>query len=174
MTHLIWHLIHLVSLILTNYFPIYEVCIFPSSSNSPNKYVPPPLPIKHPMIWSIFHAKLIWNINWYHPKTVHMNDNEKMRFHVHSLLLNFTVYFLLDRIPLFIVSYSLNNVHWIFVINNICKHILTCCVTLYNCHFYFSSHFVPFFLIFTSFWIISSGTSRPCVLVTKCNSLFYL
>ena len=61
MKHLIWHPIHLVSLSLMNCFPIYEVCICRISSNSPNKYVPPPLPITYLTIWYILHAQLICN-----------------------------------------------------------------------------------------------------------------
>ena len=145
-THLMWHPIHLVSLSLINYFPIYEVCICCRSSNTLNKYVPPTLPITHPLIWYIFHEKLICNIDWSHPKILHMNDIETMKFHVHSLLLNFTVDFILNGSPIDFLSHSWDNVRCICVTNTIFKHIRTYCVTLHNCHFYFYSHFVLFSL----------------------------
>ena len=112
-THLIWHPIHLVSLSSTTPPPIYEVCIFHSSSKYPNKYRPPPLPITNPIIWSILHANLIFTIDWSHTKMLHMNDIETIKFHVHSLLLNFTADCLLDGIPPDILIHSWNNVHCI-------------------------------------------------------------
>ena len=145
-TCLIWNPIHLASLSSTNCFPIYEVFICRSSSKSSNKSRPPTLPITNPMIWYILHAKLICNIDWSHPKIIHMNDIETMKCHVHSLLLNFTVYFILDWIPINSVRQSWNNVHWICAIKTTLKCICTCCVTLHNRHFYLSSHFVLFFL----------------------------
>ena len=114
-THLIWHPIHIVFLRSTNCFPIYNLCIFRSSSKSPKKYGPPPLTITHPIIWSILHANLIYKIDWSHPKIVHMNDIETMKYHVHILLLNFTVDFLPGGGPFDILSHRWNNVHSIFL-----------------------------------------------------------
>ena len=107
-THLIWHLIHLVSLSLMNCFPIYEVCISCSPSKSPKKYGPPPFPITHPTFLSVLHVNLICNVDWSHHRIVHMNDIETTKCHFHSLLLNFTVDFLLHGIPLGIFSHSWN------------------------------------------------------------------
>ena len=172
MTHIIWHPIHIASLSSTNGFTMYEVCSFCRYYKSPKKYVPPPLTITHPMIWSIFYVNFICNIDWSHPKILHMNDIEKIKCHIHSLLLYFTLYFLLGGIPLDIVIHSLNNVRCICVINTKCKHIWTCCVNLHHRHFYFSYHFLLFLLLLTYCWIIYSGTHHPCVLATPCNSLF--
>ena len=145
-THLILHRIHLVYLRLTIFFSIYEGCICHSSSKSPKKYIPPPLPMTYPMIWYILHEKWIFNIDWSHPKIVHMNDIETMKYHVHSILLNFTVYHFLDGVLLDIFSHSLNNSHWIFVIKTTCNHIWICCITLNHSQLYFFSRFNVLFL----------------------------
>ena len=94
-----------------------------------------PLPIKHPMIWSILHAKLIYNINWSHTKILHMNDIDRMKCHVYSILFNLTVDFIFDGSALEMFSHSWNNVHCIFIINTTFKHIYTCFVTLHRHHF---------------------------------------
>ena len=51
-------------------------------------------------------CKLLCNTNGSHPKIVHMNDIDTIKFHVHSLLLNFTVDFIIDGITLGIISHS--------------------------------------------------------------------
>ena len=132
MTHLIWHPIHLFSLSSTNCFPIYELFICRIYSKSSKKYVPSPLHITHPMIWYILHVKLICNIDWSHPKILHINEIETMKCHVHSILLNCTVDFFIDGIPHDIASHSWKNVHCICAINNTRKHIWTCCVTFHH------------------------------------------
>ena len=124
------------------------------------------------MIWSILHVNLIWSIDWYHHKILLMNVIETIKYHVHSLLINFTVEFLLGVGPLYIVRHSWNDVHWLFVINTTCKHICKCCITLHHHHFYFYPYFVLFLLLFHSHWIISSEPPRPCVLDTPQNSIF--
>ena len=70
------------------------------------------------------------------------------------------------------VIHSWNNLNWICVINTTCKHIWSYCITLHHRHFYFSPHFILFFLLFTSWWIMFSGTPCTCSLETPRNSLF--
>ena len=175
MTRLIWHPINIVSLSSTIFFPIYEVFFCCISSKSTKKYGPPPLPITHPIICSIFHVKLVYNIDWSHPKILHMNDIETMKFHVHSLLLNFTVDFILNGSPIDFLSHSWDNVRCICVTNTIFKHIRTYCVTLHNCHFYFYSHFVLFSLALH--FLLNNflrNTSSMCTSHTTQQFLFYI
>ena len=109
--HIIWNPIHLISIGSINCFPVNETCNCRNSSKSTNKNGPPSPPITHPKIWSIYHAKLICNIEQSHTKIVHMNDIETMKFHVHNLLISFTIEFILGGSPLDIYRHRWNNVH---------------------------------------------------------------
>ena len=134
-THLIWHPTDIIFPISTNLPPIYELWICCSSSKSPKKYGTTTLPITNPIIWYILHAKLICNIDWSHTKIVHTNDFEMTKFHIHNILINLTIDFLLDGSPLEIVIQSWNNVHWLCVIYTTWNHIWKCCITLHNRQF---------------------------------------